>query len=83
MKKEKLFKKAWKNIDKNFDWNKVHKTMKALNWTWRFSPTTPSIKELKYTTKDLVEHACTTEHGYAATGGFYARRHKKHIYTIL
>lgn len=76
MKKEKLFKKAWKNIEKNFDWNKVQKTMKALDCKWFDSPVPPTIERLKETARHLVEVVCTSEFKYTGTGGFNARRHK-------
>ena len=41
----------------NYDFAKVQSCMKALNWTWRGAPSSPSIQELKTQAKLLLEYA--------------------------
>jgi hypothetical protein len=71
--------KAIDDIIKNFNWEKVQKTMYALKWTWYDSEDeTPTLGalfrcalKLLHDTYDMAEKMkanCST-----ATGGFYAR----------
>jgi len=70
---------AINDIIENFQWEKVHKAMEALNWTWHDSEgKTPSIGALfRCATKllhDAYDGAEKEKEDYmAATGGFYAR----------
>lgn len=71
--------KAIDNIIENFNWDRVHKTMVALNWTWHDSAgEAPSLGALFRCAVDLLhdvyEGAEIEKVDYmAATGGFYAR----------
>lgn len=68
------------NIMDRFDFERVHKAMVALNWSWR-GEGVPSIDQLKATALQLMDYAdlgydCLIhkEFGYStATGGFEAR----------
>lgn len=70
---------AINEIVENFKWEKVHKAMEALNWTWHDSEgKTPSIGSLFKCATDLLHRAydgaeeSQSDWG-VATGGFYAR----------
>ena len=74
-----------------FDFEKVHLTMKALKWTWATVPGIPTIDRLKETAEYLLRGSiegalkCENLHGEApylhATGGFkaycYRNRYKQ------
>ena len=71
--------KAITDIIENFNWEKVHKTMVALNWTWHDSEgKAPSIGELFRCANDLLHRAYDgaekekTDYS-VGTGGFYVR----------
>lgn len=70
--KSKPFEEIWKNIERHFNWEKVHKAMTAMNWVWSDSEGVPSIRELKETAKDLLEKLHASEHSSRAAGGFTA-----------
>jgi hypothetical protein len=70
------------DIMQRFDWERVRRTMVALNWTWATSEGIPTIKELQYTARDCLEHAArgyikSSGHNLGwysvGTGGFCAR----------
>lgn len=71
--------KAIDNIIENFNWEKVHKTMVALNWTWWDSENeTPTIGALFKCATGLLHDAYDGAERFkadysAGTGGFYAR----------
>ena len=71
--------KAINDIVENFNWEKVHKTMTALNWIWHDSEgEAPSIGALFKCATDLLHHAYDGAEKekadyMAGTGGFYAR----------
>ena len=71
--------KAITDIIENFNWEKVHKTMYWLKWTWHDSEgETPSIEALFRCATDLLHHAYDGAEKEkcdytAGTGGFYAR----------
>lgn len=56
----------------NFDFNKVHKVMKHLNWKW-LDIGVPDIEEMKKTARELL-NSLKDKQTYSATGGFVARR---------
>lgn len=70
--KEKSFEEIWDNIEKNFDWCRVHTAMQALDWVWTPSESVPSIKEMKKTAKELLLAVYAEETTNTGTGGFYA-----------
>jgi hypothetical protein len=67
------------DIMERFDWERVQRTMKALNWTWaRSHPDVPTIDQLKSTARECLEQVVRTYKespgwNFVATGGFYAR----------
>jgi hypothetical protein len=68
-------------IIKNFDFDKVHKTMQALDWKWFDSCSEdgiPTTGELVLKALELLEEAAKYNEDEAifATGGFYARKSK-------
>lgn len=71
--------KAIDNIVENFKWEKVHKAMKALGWTWYDSEgETPSVGALFKCAVGLLHEAYDGAERFGAnynagTGGFYAR----------
>lgn len=71
--------KAIDDIVENFNWEKVHKTMEALEWTWHDSEgETPSVGALFNLAvrllHDAYDGAEREKVNYThATGGFYAR----------
>lgn len=61
------------NILETFDFKRVKKAMKALNWkywTSDFKEYFPNIQELKKTAKECLEHAIKCD--FSETGGFLA-----------
>lgn len=71
--------KAIDDIIENFNWEKVHKAMKALEWTWHDSEgETPTIGALFKCAVGLLHDAYDRAERFkadctAGTGGFYAR----------
>lgn len=84
--------KAIDEIIENFDWERVHKTMEALNWTWHDSEgETPTLGALFRCASGLLHDAYDgakmTEKSYSvATGGFIVRAfvddETKEIYSL-
>jgi hypothetical protein len=84
--------KAIDNIIEDFNWEKVHKTMTALNWKWHDSKgESPTIGMLFKCAVSLLhdayDGAVKEKINYsAATGGFYARAYvdeeTKEIYEL-
>jgi len=83
--KDNIFSTHWDWIVQNFDWNKVHKTMIALDWKWFFNDIvpegiegnmrTPSINEMKHLAEDLLYKVYIDETiKMSAKGGFEAIR---------
>jgi hypothetical protein len=61
-------------IFSEFDWQRVHKTMIALDWIYR-SEGVPSIKKIMNTARTLLERVWKNG-GYSATGGFVASKNE-------
>lgn len=77
---QKKFQELIDDVMDNFNFHKVHKVMKFLNWTWGFSANgVPEIYELKETARrllneclyDLIQHGEDTWN--ISTGGFCVR----------
>lgn len=66
--------KQIQEIVKFFDWQKVHKTMTALNWTWGDDKNVPGIGELVQTAVSLLDTVAEGDGKYSSssTGGFVA-----------
>lgn len=60
-------------IMRDFDFNKVRRVMKAMNWMWYDTPKphVPTIEEMKETALFLLTYVCQ-EGGELAIGGFQA-----------
>lgn len=66
-------KKLVKTILKNFDFEKVHIVMTALNWGWHdTNGEVPSVPEMKTLAKKLLKEVLETDNRLCATGGFEA-----------
>ncbi len=69
------------DIMERFEWDRVQKVMTALNWTWWWTPTVPTVEELQATALEMI-HAVIRlyekegESTSCSTGGFVARIHK-------
>lgn len=50
-------KKLIKEVLSNFDFEKVHKVMTFLDWTWRYDRV-PDVLELRHTAERLLKEAC-------------------------
>jgi hypothetical protein len=95
MRQDIKMKEMVENVLENFDFEKVYLTMRALNWTWGYNVTTPTIEQMKSTARYLMEGAINGakksenlrqyEPYFNATGGFKAycfiNRHK-HIVSL-
>jgi hypothetical protein len=68
------------DIMERFDWNRVHKVMTALEWSWWWTKTVPTVEELQATALEMI-HAVIRlyekegESTFCSTGGFVARIH--------
>ena len=75
-----MWEKAYKNLDivlDDFDFKKVKKAMKALDWTWFPNNRTPKVSEMKQTCRGLLKTAIglyknnpEVPYETACTGGF-------------
>jgi hypothetical protein len=76
MKYLKLVTKAttrYEKLKKDFDFERVHKTMLALDWRWKGNPTSPTIDEMKnWLDKLFYSMLKEYKHGIVGTksGGF-------------
>lgn len=66
-------------ILEDFDFKKVHKAMKALNWKWGGEH--PEIEDLKNQAKDLLINCAKTKSDQVSCGGFVVTRlvYKKEV----
>lgn len=60
------------DITDEFDFEKVHRTMKALNWTWHDTDGVPTIGDLRRTARALLQELLTHSYHGTGTGGLYA-----------
>lgn len=58
----------------NFDFEKVHAIMEALNWTYADSEDIPTVEKLYETAADLLWRLALGDESRIATGGFVAER---------
>jgi hypothetical protein len=70
---------AWEQIEKHFDWKRVHKVMAHLDWGWNSSNGVPSIKELKECAKYLLDEVVDNDSRMICTGGFCAEQWKDEL----
>ena len=69
---------AIKHIMDNFDFERVHKTMELLNWTWgaaKDDQVVPSLSRIKEAAKDTLKGAIKRK-CYISSGGFVAEYRK-------
>lgn len=64
-----------------FNFEKVHKAMVALGWTWQ-DKDVPTISQLKETARKLLKNSSENEFGNIMTGGFKAEYHKDGEFTL-
>jgi hypothetical protein len=57
-----------------FDFEKVHRTMKALEWTWYGSDGVPTIGDLRRTARELLQELIKHNYHCVGTGGLFAYR---------
>lgn len=57
-----------------FDFEKVHRTMKALDWTWYGSDGVPSIGDLRRQARELLQELLKHNRYCVGTGGLFAYR---------
>lgn len=61
-------------IMRDFNFKRVLRTMKALNWKWAKNKSVPSMADLKETALMLLNDCMKPDCIGMATGGFYATR---------
>jgi len=44
----KTFDELWKDLEENFDWEKVHKVMVFMDWKWATFGGVPNLEQIKY-----------------------------------
>ncbi len=57
-----------------FEFEIVHRTMKALEWTWHGSVESPSIGDLRRAARGLLQELLKGNSHYVGMGGLYAYR---------
>jgi len=62
--------KLIKHVLEQFDWEKTHKAMVALEWEWR-GEGVPSISQLQSRAVELLNFACTEAKTYRTTAPDY------------
>lgn len=60
------------NILDEFDFERVHKVMVALNWQWHNVDGVPTIGDLRRTARDLLRTVVQGKHVMVGSGGFFA-----------
>jgi hypothetical protein len=55
-----------------FNFELVHRTMKALDWTWYGSDGVPTIGEIRRRARELLRELIKDNHRCIASGGLYA-----------
>lgn len=81
-KKQHLKIKLWRDISKNFEWQKVQVTMNFLNWGWGFDNQIPGIQELKDHAYRLFENVYgrlqsrSEDSAFIKCGGFEVRGYR-------
>ena len=57
-----------------FEFELVHRTMKALEWTWHGSVESPSIGDLRRMARGLLQELLKDNNQCVGTGGLFAYR---------
>lgn len=67
------------DIMDNFNFEKVHKVMTFLNWTWYNLETMkeyiPTIQEIRSSARDRLKTVLLEKYGYCESGGLVARKY--------
>jgi hypothetical protein len=63
-----------------FDFDKVHKVMTCLNWTWHDTEGVPMVGDLRKRARELLKEVPVG--GYRATGGFEVRQPEENYYSL-
>lgn len=86
MKRDKRpFEELAKEINDQFNWEKLRKAMIATDWNWKMGETSmgiPDIKTLKNTAYELLEYAYDTGNTHS-TGGFFAGWQDDKLYLVF
>jgi len=61
-------------ITDEFDFEKVHRTMKALEWTWHDTDGVPTIGDLRRAARGLLQELLKGNNHYIGMGGLFAYR---------
>jgi hypothetical protein len=61
-------------ITDEFNFEIVHRTMKALNWTWHDTDGVPTIGDLRRQARELLQDLLRHNHYCVGTGGLFAYR---------
>lgn len=61
-------KKAIEHILDNFDFERVHKVMTVLNWTWYFTEGVPEISDLRKEARRLLKDVAKRKEDRVCTG---------------
>jgi hypothetical protein len=57
-----------------FEFEKVHRTMKALDWKWSGCDGVPSIGDLRRQARELLQELLKHDYHLTGTGGLFAYR---------
>lgn len=57
-----------------FDFEIVHRTMRALDWKWAGSDGTPTIGDLRRMARELLKDLIKNKYEVTGSGGLYAYR---------
>ena len=63
----------------NFNFDKVHKVMEFLTWSWLGDIEAPTIEELKMCAIRLLNDVCDDDVETCSTGGFKATRYNDYL----
>jgi hypothetical protein len=72
MTKQEAIQEQIDQIMDSFDFERVHKVMEHLNWTWGYSEEPPSLYDLRTAARERLKGA--VKHGSSNTGGFVATK---------
>ena len=69
-------KRAQEHLDEIMDWfdfERVRKTMNALDWKWMDNPESPTVQELKQKVRELFWSCYDRKADFSSIGGFKVR----------
>lgn len=84
--KRKTFEAHWEEIERNFDFGRVHSVMVFLNWKWRgahLERYIPSVQRLKESARERCLNAYESKWGNSSSGGFKATYDRKYDMMLL